>query len=67
MLILNTIIMVTQFQGETRKDAIINHFSLDMVEEDSFLKYISDMGYTIEADDETIESLYEMWEKNINN
>lgn len=59
--------MITQFQGENRKDAIINHFGLDIVEEEQFLKYIQDMGYTIDEDDETIESLHTMWEEKLNN
>lgn len=58
---------ITQFKGETRKQAIVNHFSLDMTEEDSFLKYIKDMGYTVDSDDDVIEGLHEMWEKNLNN
>lgn len=59
--------MITQFQGETRKQAIVNHFGLDIVEEDRFLNYIVDMGYTIDADDETIESLHKMWQEKLNN
>jgi hypothetical protein len=59
--------MITQFKGESRKLAIVNHFSLDVAEEDRFLKYITDMGYTIDADDETIESLHVMWEEKLNN
>jgi len=59
--------MITQFNGESRKDAIINHFSLDIEEENGFLEYIEFMGYTVEADDEKIESLYSMWDKHKNN
>ena len=58
--------MITQFIGEPRQDAIINHFGLDIVEEESFLKYISSMGYTIDAEDSIIEGLHELWESNIN-
>lgn len=58
--------MIAQFKGETRKQAIVNHFSLDISEEEQFFKYLSDMGYTVDADDETIESLHEMWEENLN-
>lgn len=58
---------ITQFQGESRERAIVNHFGFDIIEEEQFLKYIVDMGYTIDADDETIESLHEMWNKNLNN
>lgn len=58
--------MITQLQGESRKDAIVNHFSLDTMEEDQFLAYIKKMGYTIDANDEMIESLHAMWEENLN-
>jgi len=58
--------MITQFSGETREQAIINHFSLDMIEEEAFLKYIKEMGYTIDAEDSIIEGLHEMWESNLN-
>jgi hypothetical protein len=57
--------MIVQFQGEDRKEAIVNHFSLDIEEEDLFFQYISDMGYTIDADDEIIESLHNMWYKKL--
>jgi hypothetical protein len=55
--------MIVQFKGETREEAIINHFSLDMEEEDLFMQYISEMGYTINDSDEVIESLHEMFRK----
>ena len=58
--------MITQFKGETRKQAIINHFSLDISEEQAFLKYIKAMGYTIDSEDSIIEGLHEMWESNLN-
>lgn len=58
--------MITQFTGETRKDAVINHFGLDIVEEESFLKYIEQIGYSIEIDDDILENLHEMWEENLN-
>lgn len=58
--------MITQFKGESRKDAITNYFGLDIVEEESFLKYIEQMGYSVDADDDIIENLHEMWEENIN-
>jgi hypothetical protein len=53
--------MIVQFQGEDRKEAIANHFSLDIEEEDAFFSYVKEMGYTIDDTDEIIESLYEMW------
>jgi len=58
---------ITQFQGESRRDAIINHFSLDIEEECRFFLYIKHMGYTIDADDEIIENLHQMWDEKINN
>lgn len=58
--------MITQFQGESRKQAIVNHFSLDIDEERQFISYIGHMGYTIDADDDIIENLHHMWEENIN-
>ncbi len=56
--------MIPQFGGETRKDAIINHFSLDIIEEDGFFEYLSSMGYTEDEDDEIIESLIIMYRTN---
>lgn len=53
--------MLIQFQGEDRKDAIVNHFSLDIEEEYLFFEYIKEMGYTIDSEDELIESLYGMF------
>jgi hypothetical protein len=59
--------MITQFNGESRRDAIINHFSLDSIEEGRFFLYIKHMGYTIDAEDEIIENLHKMWDEKINN
>lgn len=56
--------MIVQFPGEDRKDAIINHFSLDIEEEEWFLNYIKQMGYSIDDDDEIIENLFKMWNDN---
>lgn len=58
--------MITQFKGESRKDAIINHFSLDIDEGSRFFAYIKDMGYELGEDDDIIECLYNMWEENNN-
>jgi hypothetical protein len=49
---------ITQFSGEDRKTAIINHFSLDIEEENIFFNFIKDMGYTVDIEDEILESLY---------
>ncbi len=59
--------MIVQFKGESRKEAIINHFSLDIEEEDLFFKYMADMGYTIDSDDDMLENLYDMWYKHHSN
>jgi len=53
--------MITQFQGEDRKDAIVNHFSLDIDEEDCFFEFIQEMGYSMDDSDEIIESLHKMF------
>lgn len=56
--------MIAQFKGESRKDAIINHFSLDIVEEEDFFKYVEEMGYSENSEDAILESLVEMFRKN---
>jgi len=53
--------MIPRFQGETREDSIINHFSLDIVEEVTFFEYIEEMGYSIDDSDDLIESLHKMF------
>lgn len=53
--------MITQFQGEDRKDAIINYLSLDIIEEDEFFEFIEEIGYSIDDNDDIIESLYKMF------
>lgn len=53
--------MIVQFKGESRKQAIVNHFSLDIEDEESFFKYIKEMGYSIDDNDDLIESLHDMW------
>ena len=58
--------MIVQFSGEDRRDAIVNHFSLDIVEEDAFFEYMERMGYSIDDEDELIEKLYSMWYKKVN-
>ena len=52
---------IPQFQGETREDAIINHFAFDLKEEDTFFEFIQKLGYDANSDDETIFSLVEMF------
>lgn len=53
--------MIAQFKGESRKDAIINHFSLDLEEEEEFFAFMEKMGKTVDDDDEVIENLYKMF------
>jgi len=53
--------MITQFQGEDRKQAITNHFSLDIEEEEPFFEFIEEMGYSIDDEDVIIENLYKMF------
>jgi len=53
--------MIPRFQGETREDSIINHFSLDIVEEVTLFEYIEEMGYSIDDSDDLIESLHKMF------
>lgn len=55
--------MIVQFNGEDRREAIINHLGLDITEEDEFIEYVKSMGYNIDAEDEIIESLYKMYSK----
>ena len=53
--------MITRFQGESRKDSIINHLSLDIDEEIKFFEYLTEMGYSEDSEDEIIESMHEMF------
>lgn len=55
--------MIAQFQGEDRRESIVNHFSLDLEEEDLFFEYIESMGYSIDSEDEILESLHKMFNK----
>jgi hypothetical protein len=54
---------IAQFSGETRKESIINHFSLDLEEEVYFFKYIEALGYDENSSDELLTSLHEMFIK----
>lgn len=55
--------MIAQFSGETREEAIVNHFSLDIEEEEQFFQYVKDMGYTIYDSDDILENLIDMMRK----
>lgn len=52
---------ITQFSGEDRRQAIINHFSLDIEEEDEFFEFVEEMGYDIDETDEMMISIYNMF------
>jgi hypothetical protein len=56
---------IVQFIGEERRDAIVNHFSLDIEEEKSFFDYVKSLGYSIYSADDIIENLYKMWNDNL--
>lgn len=52
--------MITQFEGETHRDAIVNHFGLDMEEEESFFDFIGENGYVIDdIPDDVLIHLYD--------
>lgn len=53
--------MITQFQGEDRREAIINHLGLNVEEEDDFFSFVEQMGYSIDSEDEVIENLHLMF------
>jgi len=55
--------MIAQFQGEDRRESIVNHFSLDIEEEEDFFIYIEAMGYNEDSPDEILENLIVMWRK----
>ena len=59
-----TAIFIVLFSGESREEAIVSHLGLDIEEEDLFFAYIANMGYTIDDNDEIIDSLYKMWQSN---
>ncbi len=50
--------MIAQFQGEDRRESIINHFSLDIEEEETFFAFLESMGYSEDSDDEIIEAMH---------
>ncbi len=57
-------VKITQFQGEDRRDAIVNHYGLDMVEEESFFEALEQMGYSENSTDNEIESAHVIWKHN---
>lgn len=57
--------MMIQFSGENNWDAIINHNSLNIEEEQSFEDFIKSMKYSKNEDLDILEELFEMWESDI--
>jgi len=55
--------LTVQFQGESDWDAVINHWSLTIVEEDEFLDYIKGRGHGKHTQLELLETLYMEWEQ----
>lgn len=53
--------MIAQFSGESRREAIVNHFSLDIEEEEDFFDYMEFLGIDENASDEVIESTMQLW------
>jgi len=56
---------IVQFQGENRRESIINYFSLDIVEEYGFFKYLEEMGFDENSEDEIINNLIQMYRDKI--
>jgi hypothetical protein len=54
---------ITKFAGETRFDAIVNHFNLDIVEEDEFFNFLRDKGMGVYSDDEELEEAYKEFQE----
>ena len=52
---------IVQFSGESRREAIVNHLSLDIEEEDEFFGFISELGYSEDDPDEYIISLHALY------
>ena len=50
-----------RFSGESSWDAIVNHYSLDIIEEDTFSIYLTERGYGRDIPLETLEEVYEDW------
>lgn len=52
---------IIQFIGETPYEAIINHYSIDLEKENSFLKYITSQGFNITSNLGDLNDLYKEW------
>lgn len=52
---------IVQYIGESRWDAIVNSFSLDINDESSFQAYLMLKNVSVHADDHSIETAYRDW------
>ena len=55
--------LTVQFRGENDWDAIINHWSLSIDEEEEFIAYIEGCGHGKMSQLEHLETLYFEWER----
>lgn len=56
-------VRLVQFPGESEWTAIINHFGLDIVEEDELEQYIIEQGHSKESEIGILLSLYQAWKE----
>ena len=68
---MEAIMSVVQFAGESDWDAIVNYNALDIEEEERFIKYLVSLGYEPKIIPlATLETLFDRWnivERNPNN
>ena len=50
-----------QFPGETDWDSIVNHYSLDIVEEEDYYQYVKEQGHDKDTELGILLSLYAAW------
>ncbi len=53
--------MTVQFAGESNWDVIVNHNSLDIVEEEEFGKFVIAHGHNKESELHILEAIYLEW------
>lgn len=53
--------MTVQFSGESDWDALINHRSLNIGEEDEFEEFVKSKGYSADSQLEILETLINEW------
>jgi NTP pyrophosphatase (non-canonical NTP hydrolase) len=54
---------IAQFNGESRYDAVVSHFGLDIEEEHSFVSFLGEQNETVYSNDEILSALYSDWNK----